>query len=104
MDAGFLAFRSSSDLASCLDEHFSEATAAVVGRLRVLGFRPLPTVQGVFGDPKARVITLKRRSEKRSAATAVECTRAGTTAARSAFAQTSWAEDPKTAEITHSIP
>jgi hypothetical protein len=25
------------------------------------GFRPLPTVRGVFGDPKTRVITLKRR-------------------------------------------
>jgi hypothetical protein len=30
------------------------------------GFRPLPTVRGVFGDPKARVITLKRRSKKRA--------------------------------------
>src|SRR5918992_5521190 len=29
------------------------------------GFRPLPTVRGVFGDPKARVITLRRRSKKR---------------------------------------
>ena len=38
------------------------------------GFRPHPTVRGVFGDPKARVITLKRRSKKRSAAAAVECT------------------------------
>jgi hypothetical protein len=25
------------------------------------GFRPQPRVRGVFGDPKARVITLKRR-------------------------------------------
>src|SRR6516162_9177540 len=29
------------------------------------GFRPQPTVHGVFGDPKARVIKLKRRSKKR---------------------------------------
>ena len=36
------------------------------------GFRPQPTVRGVFGDPKARVITLVRRSKKRSAAAAVE--------------------------------
>jgi hypothetical protein len=50
------------------------------------GFRPLPTVQGVFGDPKARVITLKRRSKKRSAAAVVERTWAGTTDARGAFA------------------
>src|SRR6516162_712420 len=31
------------------------------------GFRPQPTVHGVFGDPKARVIKLKRRSKKRFA-------------------------------------
>src|SRR5580692_12325879 len=29
------------------------------------GFRPEQTVRGIFGDPKARVITLKRRSKKR---------------------------------------
>jgi transposase len=28
------------------------------------GFRPEQTVRGIFGDPKARVITLKRRSKK----------------------------------------
>ena len=50
------------------------------------GFRPLPTVRGVFGDPKACVITLKRRSKKRSAVAVVECTRAGTTDAHGAFA------------------
>ena len=27
------------------------------------GFRPQPTVRGVFGDPKARVIILERRSK-----------------------------------------
>src|ERR1700746_659778 len=32
------------------------------------GFRPERTVRGIFGDPKARVITLKRRSKKRLAA------------------------------------
>ena len=26
------------------------------------GFRPRPTVHGIFGDPKARVITLNRRT------------------------------------------
>ena len=46
------------------------------------GFRPQPTVRGVFGDPKARVITLVRRSKKRPAAAVVECTWAGTTGAR----------------------
>src|SRR5512134_56353 len=29
------------------------------------GFRAEPTVRGIFGDPKARVITLRRRSKKR---------------------------------------
>jgi hypothetical protein len=50
------------------------------------GFRPRPTVRGVFGDPKARVITLERRSKKRSAAAVVEHTWAGTTGARVGFA------------------
>jgi hypothetical protein len=50
------------------------------------GFRPQPRVRGVFGDPKARVITLKRRSKKRSAAAAVARTWAGTTGARGACA------------------
>jgi len=50
------------------------------------GFRPLPTVRGVFGDRKARVITFKRRSKKRSAVAVVERTWAGTTDARGAFA------------------
>jgi len=44
------------------------------------GFRPEPTVRGVFGDPKARVITLKRRVKKQSVAPAVRNIRAGTTA------------------------
>src|SRR3954449_2965326 len=43
-------------------------------------FRPEQTVRGVFGDPKARVITLKRRSKKRLAATAVASRWAGTIA------------------------
>jgi hypothetical protein len=50
------------------------------------GFRPLPTVRGVFGDPKTRVITLKRRSKKRSAAAADKCIGAGTSDARAGFA------------------
>ncbi|MEX2163042.1 MAG: hypothetical protein WD823_02200, partial [Sulfuricaulis sp.] len=46
------------------------------------GFRAQSTVRGVFGDPKARVITLVRRSKKRSAETADGRTWAGTTGAR----------------------
>ena len=34
------------------------------------GFRPRPTVRGVFGEPKARIITLARRAKKRSAGAA----------------------------------
>ena len=43
------------------------------------GFRPLPTVRGVLGDPKARVITLRRRSKKRVVGRVVEYTGVGTT-------------------------
>ena len=50
------------------------------------GFRPQGTVRGVFGDPEARVITLVRRSKKRSAAVADEHAGAGTTGARVARA------------------
>src|SRR6266496_1316750 len=44
------------------------------------GFRPEPTVCGVFGDPKARVIRLSRRSKKRLAAVAVASRWGGTIA------------------------
>src|SRR2546429_5600686 len=43
------------------------------------GFRLQPTVHGIFGDPKARVITLNRRSKKRAAGAAVMSRWAGTT-------------------------
>ena len=45
------------------------------------GFRPLARVQGLFGDPKARLITLVRRRKKRSAARVAPGTTPGTTAA-----------------------
>src|SRR5207249_5302787 len=44
------------------------------------GFRPQPTVCGVFGDPIARVIRLTRRSKKRLVAVAVASRWAGTIA------------------------
>lgn len=31
---------------------------------RFTGFRPTPTITGIFGDPKARVIRLIRRGKK----------------------------------------
>ena len=47
---------------------------------RFPGFRPEEVVKGVFGDPKARVITLVRRSKKRRAASVAWRIEAGTTA------------------------
>src|SRR5262249_24220173 len=44
------------------------------------GFQPEQTVCGVFGDPKARVIRLNRRSKKRHAVVAVASRWAGTIA------------------------
>jgi hypothetical protein len=42
------------------------------------GFRPLEQLSGVFGDPKARVIKLARRSKKRSAVVVGARTEVGT--------------------------
>lgn len=50
------------------------------------GFRPLNKIRGVFGDPKARVVTLIRRSKKLPVAYAVWYIRGGMTAARGEFA------------------
>ena len=47
---------------------------------RFAGFRPLELVRGVFGDSSARIITLVRRSKKRSAKGVAGHTRSGTTA------------------------
>ena len=44
------------------------------------GFRPLERVQGLFGDPRARLITLVRRGKKRSVASVAPRTAPGTTA------------------------
>jgi hypothetical protein len=52
---------------------------------RFTSFRPLEKIRGIFGDSKARVITLVRRSKKQSATVAVERTLAGTTRGCGAF-------------------
>jgi hypothetical protein len=44
------------------------------------GFRPEGTVRGIFGDPKARIIRLKRRSKKRDAVVVGAYIKAGTIA------------------------
>ena len=50
------------------------------------GFRPLSSVHGIFGDPKARVITLVRRSKKLSAEVAERAASRGTTVADGRYA------------------
>ena len=50
------------------------------------GFRPEPTVRGVFGDPTARAIPLKQRSKNQSAAAVAGRTRVGTTASFEGYA------------------
>lgn len=60
----FEAFEKRGDLAWCFDVYFTEAQTSC-RRIPIPGFRPLPKLRGVFGDRKARVITLARRSKKR---------------------------------------
>ena len=55
---------------------------------RFPGFRPGSTVQGIFGDPKARVLQLHRRGKKRSAVPAVISSGDGTIA--SAVGSATW--------------
>jgi hypothetical protein len=38
----------------------------LTGVYRFPGFRPLSTIRGIFGDPKARVIRLSRRGKKQN--------------------------------------
>lgn len=49
-------------------------------------FRPLEKIRGLFGDSKARIITLVRRSKKRSATPVAELTAPGTTRGFGEFA------------------
>lgn len=49
-------------------------------------FRPLEKIRGIFGDSKARIITLVRRSKKRPATVAEERALAGTTRSFGKFA------------------
>jgi len=49
---------------------------------RFPGFRPRAVVRGIFGDPKARVVSLQRHRKKRPAASAVNRSAPITTASR----------------------
>lgn len=53
---------------------------------RFTHFRPLEKIRGIFGDSRARVITLVRRSKKLSATVVGGHTPAGTTKDSDAFA------------------
>jgi hypothetical protein len=53
---------------------------------RFPGFSPEHTLSGIFGDPRARVITLKRRGKKRSVAPVVGFTTPSTTGRSAGFA------------------
>ena len=47
-------------------------TKRLLDEYRFPGFDPSVKVKGKFGDPKARIITLKRRQKKQDVAVAVE--------------------------------
>jgi hypothetical protein len=49
-------------------------------------FRPLEKIRGIFGDSKARIITLVRRSKKQSATPVVGLNLVGTTRSFDKFA------------------
>lgn len=49
-------------------------------------FRPLEKIRGIFGDSKARIITLVRRSKKQSAKPVAELNLVGTTRSFDKFA------------------
>lgn len=49
-------------------------------------FRPLEKIRGIFGDSKARIITLVRRSKKQSATPVVGLNLVGTTGSSDEFA------------------
>jgi hypothetical protein len=53
---------------------------------RFPGFRPEAVIRGIFGDPKARIVSLQRRRKKRPVAFAVNPTAPITTASCVAFA------------------
>ena len=79
LGAGGSAWEAVEKLASFADAN-PRRRAACGMRIAFPGFRPGPTVIGIFGDPQARVIALGRRSKKRRVGPAAACSAAGTIA------------------------
>ena len=64
----------------------SRKSRRILDAYRFPFFRPLEKIRGIFGDSKARIITLVRRSKKQSATPADERTSSGTTRSCGEFA------------------
>jgi len=64
----------------------SHKSKRILDAYRFPFFRPREKLRGIFGDSKARVITLVRRSKKQSATPADERTLSGTTRSCGEFA------------------
>jgi len=62
-----------------------EKNRKLLDEYRFPGFRPMAKIKGIFGDPKARVITLRRTQKKRYATVAVQCIEAITTRRRDVY-------------------
>ncbi len=72
---------------------------------RFPGFRPHPTVTGIFGDPHPRVIILVRRSKTRPARTASGMkSTCGSRSSPLCYRRCYDAVIPNVLEITHTIP
>ena len=64
----------------------SRKSKRILDAYRFPFFCPLEKIRGIFGDSKARIITLVRRSKKQSATPVVELTLFGTTKGSDGFA------------------
>ena len=64
----------------------SRKSRRILDAYRFPFFRPLEKIRGIFGDSKARIITLVRRSKKQSATPVAERTPVGTTRGCDEFA------------------
>ena len=84
---GFAAFERTLEIWHALVMAIStKRSRRLLDTYRFPGFRPQATVKGVFGDPKARIVTLVRRGKKRSADAAAGHNQDGTTARCARFA------------------